>query len=149
MSMQAKDIMTKDPACCAPEATLQEAAKIMAERDCGEIPVLDERGSPIGVVTDRDIALRGVAQGKAADVPVREVMSSPVVTADPETGLEECCHSMEENQIRRLPVVDQSGKCCGMLSQADIARSASEHETAQLVRDISRPTPEPSRVTCC
>lgn len=76
-------------------------------------------------------------------------MSSPVVTTTPEASVEDCCKTLEENQIRRVPVVDESGGCCGMVSQADIAQRASEHEAAEVVREVSRPTQEPSRVGCC
>ena len=147
--MQVQEIMTSNPARCTPGASLKEAAQLMADYDCGEIPVVDDSGRPVGVVTDRDIACRGIAQGKAADAPVSEVMSSPAVTVSPETSLDDCCKTLEDNQIRRVPVVDESGSCCGMVSQADIARNASEHDTAQVVRDISRPTEESSRAGCC
>jgi CBS domain-containing protein len=129
--MQVREIMTENPACCS-----------------GELPVVDERGKPIGVVTDRDIACRGVAQGKRPETAVCEVMSSPVVTATPDTNLEDCCNTLEQNQVRRVPVVDENGSCCGMVSQADIAQYAPEH-VAQIVRDVSRPTAEASRVGCC
>jgi CBS domain-containing protein len=148
--MQVREIMTENPACCSPQTSLQEAAKLMADNDCGELPVLDEQRRPTGVVTDRDITCRAVAQGKdPKQTSVREVMSSPVVTATPETSVEDCCAKMEENQIRRIPVVDASGGCCGMVSQADIAKAAPEHETAEVVREVSRPTKESSRVGCC
>ena len=143
--MQIREIMSENPACCASATSLQDAAKLMADNDCGEIPVLDEQRRPIGVLTDRDIACRGVAQGKAPNTPVNAVMSNPVVTVTPETSLEDCCKMLAENQIRRVPVVDQSGACCGMVSQADIAERAPEHETAQFVRAVSQPTAEPSR----
>lgn len=138
--MQVQEIMTADPACCPPRTTLQDAARLMSDCDCGEIPVVDERCRPIGVVTDRDIACRAVAQGlDPKRTPVSEVMSSPVVTARRDTSLEECCARMEENQIRRIPVVDENGICCGMVSQADIARSAPVHEIAEVIREVSRP----------
>ena len=140
--MQVREIMTDRPACCSPETSMRDAAKLMAECDCGEIPVVDERGHLIGVVTDRDIACRGVSQGKDALTPVREVMSSPAVTAKPDMSLDECCRLLEEKQIRRIPVIDGGGKVCGIVSQADIALNASEHETAELLRDVSRPTAE-------
>ena len=147
--MQVQEIMTSNPACCTADASLKDAAQLMADYDCGEIPVVDDSGRPVGVVTDRDIACRGMAQGKAADTLISEVMSSPAVTVTPETSLDDCCKTLEENQIRRVPVVDESGSCCGMVSQADIARNASEHDTAQVVRDVSRPTEESSRAGCC
>lgn len=147
--MQVREIMTENPACCAPDTSIKEAARLMVQNDCGEIPVTDERGAPVGVVTDRDIACRAVAQGKSLDTPVSEIMSTPAVTATPETTVEDCCATLEENRIRRAPVVDESGSCCGIVAQADIARNAPEHETAEVVRDVSQPTPEPSRAGCC
>ena len=97
--MHVQDIMTQNPTCCGPDATVQAAAKLMMENDCGEIPVLDDNGIPIGVITDRDIACRCVAEGKTNDTRVSDVMSSPVVTVTPATSLADCCAVMEENQI--------------------------------------------------
>jgi len=82
--------MTEKPACCAPDASIRDAARLMVENDCGEIPVTDEAGKPVGVVTDRDIACRAVAAGKSLDTPVREIMSKPVVTVDPDDSVEDC-----------------------------------------------------------
>lgn len=139
--MRVGDIMTKDPACSAPDANLQEVSRMMAEHDCGEIPVLDEQGRLAGVVTDRDIVCRAVAKGKdPSRTTARDVMTSAVITVSEDTSLQECLDLMEEHQIRRVPVVDGSGRCRGMVSQADIARLGSEHDTAELVRDVSRPT---------
>lgn len=150
MQVQVREIMTGNPACCAPETNLEDVARLMADNDCGEIPVLDEQGRPMGVVTDRDIACRAVAEGKDPKrTKAGDIMSTPVVTATPETSVDDCCATMEENQIRRVPVVDESGACCGMVSQADIAMSASERESGELVRDVSQPTKEGSRVGCC
>lgn len=139
--MQVRDIMTENPACCAPETSLEDVARMMADKDCGEIPVLDERGRPLGVVTDRDIACRAVARGKdPGSTAARDVMTGSVITTTPDASLEDCLARMEQNQIRRVPVVDENGVCRGMISQADIARTAPEHETAELVRDVSQPT---------
>lgn len=124
--MQVREITTENPACCSPQTSLQDVAKMMADNDCGEIPVLDEQRRPTGVVTDRDITCRAVAQGKdPKQTAVREVMSNSVVTTTPETSVEDCCATMEEK------------------SQADIARAAPEHETTEVVREISRPTRNP------
>ena len=147
--MQVREIMTEDPACCGPDDSVQEAARLMVQNDCGEVPVVDESGRPVGVITDRDIACRCVAEGKDLDTPVSEVMSAPVVTVTPDTDLDECCAKMEESQVRRIPVVDEEGRCCGIVSQADVARVASERETAELVRDVSEPTKELSKAGCC
>lgn len=143
--MKVREIMTEDPAGCAPETNIRDVAKMMAENDCGEIPVLDERSRPIGVVTDRDIACRIVGQGKDPDrTTARDAMSSPVITVTPEDDVAEAIDKMEENQVRRVPVVDDSGACCGMIAQADIARAASEGDIAELVRDVSQPKDRPA-----
>lgn len=140
--MRVQEVMTANPACCTPDATLQEVARLMAEHDCGEIPVIQNR-KPVGVVTDRDIAIRVVAEGRnPLQMTARDCMSSPVVTVKPSTDLDECCHTMEENQIRRVPVVDDSG-ICGIVSQADIATHASARETAEVVKEISQPNNRP------
>lgn len=137
--MHVRDIMTQNPTCCAPDTSVQAAAKLMMDNDCGEIPVLDDNGIPVGVITDRDIACRCVAEGKAHETRVGDVMSTPVVTVTPTTSIADCCAAMEENQIRRVPVVDDSGKCCGMVSQADIALGSDIQNTGELVRDMSKP----------
>lgn len=138
--MQVQDIMTKNPACCSPRATLQEVAQQMAACDCGEIPVLDEQRRPIGVVTDRDICIRAVAKGRdATQATADEVMSTPVYTVKPQDDLEECRRQMEEHQIRRVPVVDDRGICCGIVAQADIVGHLPAREAGDVVRDISQP----------
>jgi len=139
--MQVKDIMTRDPACCTPDANLQEVARLMVECDCGEIPVVENRQSmkPVGVVTDRDICCRTVAEGKnPLEMTAGDCMSSPCVTVKPEMSVEDCCQVMEENQIRRVLVVDENGACCGIVAQADIARHAPKQETAEVVKEVSR-----------
>lgn len=141
--MKVKEIMSKDPACCTRETSLQDVAVLMVEHDCGEIPVVDNMQSkrPVGVVTDRDITVRTVALGKnPLELRARDCMSSPAVTVTPETSLDDCCNLMEENQLRRVPVVDEAGCCCGIVSQADIAQHASKGEAGELVKDVSRKT---------
>lgn len=138
--MQVSEVMTENPACCSPEASLQDAAKLMKDCDCGEIPVLDEQSKPIGVITDRDICCRAVAEGAdPAQMKVNEAMSTPVITVGREASVEECCQLMDDNQIRRIPVVDDSGACCGIVAQADLARTVSEPEVGHILRDISQP----------
>lgn len=147
--MNVNEIMTKNPACCTKEASVQDVAKLMVEKDCGEIPVVDDEGGLIGVITDRDICCRAVAEGKSADTRVEEVMTQSVVTVTPDTAVDDCCTTMEQNQVRRVPVIDDDGKCCGMVSQADIARSGSDTKTAELVEEISQPTEEKQSAGCC
>ena len=138
--MKVKDIMTSDPACCTPDTGLKDVARMMVENDCGEIPIVESEESqrPIGVITDRDIACRAVARGlNPLDLTAKDCMTSPCVTVTPETSVEECCQTMEEHQIRRVPVVDASGACCGIVAQADIARNASKRDTAEVVKEVS------------
>ncbi len=111
---------------------------MMMEHDCGEIPVCDQEDKPIGAITDRDITCRTVAQGKnPLEMTAGDVMSSPCVTVTEETSLEECCDVMEDHQIRRVPVLDRQGRCCGIVAQADVARRAEGVQTVELVREVS------------
>ena len=138
--MNAKDLMSSDIACCTVDSTLQEAARLMLEHDCGAIPVVDEMGQPVGVITDRDITCRTVAQGiNPLDQKAGDVMTSPVDTVSEHTSLEDCCEIMERDQIRRVVVVDRQGKCCGIVAQADIARYADEQHTAEVLQEVSQP----------
>jgi CBS domain-containing protein len=140
--MQVREIMTREPAFCTPETKLQDVARLMVDQDCGEIPVVDTKNSrkPVGVVTDRDITTRVVALGKnPSDLAARDCMSKPVVTVTPETEVERCCQVLEQHQVRRVPVIDERGQLCGIVSQADIAKHAPGRETAEVVRSISQP----------
>ena len=141
--MQVKDLMTPDPTCCTPDTTLQRVAELMVEHDCGEIPVVDNVASmlPVGVITDRDITCRTVAKGlNPLTLTVSDCMTAPCVTVTPDTSLAECCRILEENQIRRVPVVDASGACCGIVALADIAQHAKRRETAEVVKEVSEPS---------
>jgi CBS domain-containing protein len=141
--MHVKELMSPDPACCTPDTNLQEVARLMCDYDCGEIPVVDDRNHMrvVGVVTDRDITCRSVAKGmNPLDMTAESCMSSPVVTVTPETSVDECCRLMEEHQIRRMPVVDPDRRCLGIVSQADVARSAAPMQTAEVVAQVSRPS---------
>lgn len=147
--MDARQIMTKEPACCTPEQSVRDAAILMVEQNCGQIPVVDQDNVLVGVLTDRDIACRCVAEGLSADTKVSEVMTKSPICVSPDDSLDDCCKKMEDNQIRRLPVVDDSGKCCGMLSQADIATNAELKDTGDLVREVSQPSKESVKAGCC
>ena len=134
--------MTPSPQCCAGETLLNEVANLMLEADCGEIPVTDASKRVIGVVTDRDIVIRVVAKGKnPSAVTAAECMSEPVVVVKKDATLADVISVMEENQIRRVPVVDASGALCGIISQADIAHAADETETGEMVREVSKDSP--------
>lgn len=140
--MQVREIMTTNPACCTADASLEEVAKAMVEHDCGEIPIVRSSSdkSLLGVVTDRDIVCRLVAQGRnPVDEAAEACMSSPVVSVQESMAVEDCAKLMEDKQIRRVPVVNGGGMVCGIVSQADIAKNASRKITADLVKDVSQP----------
>ena len=139
MHKQARHIMTRDPACCLPETTLNDVAKMMVQYDCGEIPVVDRDEQLIGVVTDRDIVSRVVASGKnPLTYTAGSCMTQPAVSIAEGASVEEVVSTMEKHQIRRVPVVDQRGHCSGIIAQADIARAGTEREVAELVREVSQ-----------
>ena len=140
--MQVKEIMTADPACCTADTPVPAIAKMMVENDCGEIPVVDDKASkvPVGVITDRDIVCRLVAKGiNPAGAIASECMSKPAVTVTPDMSIEDCCRVMEEKQIRRVPVVDESGSCCGIVALADLARTR-KNIAGEVVEEVSEPT---------
>ena len=139
MSKIAREIMTPAPQCCSGETTLNEVANLMVEADCGEIPVVDGENRLIGVITDRDIVCRAVAKGKnPSAVTASECMSEPVVCVNEDTSLDDVMAVMEENQIRRVPVVDADGCCSGIISQADIAMTARDNKVGELLREVSK-----------
>ncbi len=118
----------------------------MVQNDCGEIPVVDASNQLIGVVTDRDIVCRVVAQGKNPIAHVAEsCMSQPVITVRADSPLDAVVATMEKHQIRRVPVVDERGCCAGIIAQADVARVGREPAVAGLVREVSRDSGQESR----
>ena len=139
--MLTKEIMTKNPACCTADSSLQDVAKMMIDNDCGCIPVVEDAKSkkPVGMITDRDIVVRTVAAGKnPLDLTASDAMSKTPIVAKDNSTVEECCNLMEKNKVRRIAVVDADGACCGMVSQADIAINASEAKTAEVVQKVSK-----------
>ena len=147
--MQVKDIMMPDPACCTPDSTLQRAAEMMVENDCGEIPVVENSTGmlPVGVITDRDIICRTVAKGlNPLEMTVSDSMSKPCITVTPDMSFDDCSRIMKENQIRRVVVVNASGACVGIVALADIAKHAEKSDTAELVKEISEPSASASAV---
>ena len=138
--MELDTVMTANPATCRPDTPLRQVATMMLENDCGMIPVVDEAGAPLGVVTDRDIAVRAVAAGKdVTRCSAGDYMTSPVRSVPMDTSLADVCAAMESAQVRRLPVVDGDGRLCGVVAQADIALNANRERTAEVVREVSKP----------
>lgn len=149
--MKAREIMTERPACCTPEDTIESAARLMEQHDCGCIPVVRATSdqSVVGVVTDRDIALRGFGQGRGRETRVQEVMTASPVCCGTQAELRDVEDVMSDRQIRRVIVVDDAGCCVGIVAQADLARAAEDHrgltdaEVGRLVEKISEPAREP------
>ena len=140
-----RDVMTADVEVCTPQTELYYVARMMAERDVGAIPVVESTDTmkPVGIITDRDIVVRALAKRQDPnDLRCGDCMTSDPLTVSADTSLSDCLDRMEERQVRRMIVVDESGRCCGIVAQADIARKAPEGETAELVRDISQPGAE-------
>jgi CBS domain-containing protein len=118
---------------------LNEVAQLMRQRNCGEIAVIDRSGYCVGVITDRDIVCRIVADDKNPMAhTAMEAMSQPVITVRGSATIDDVVSTMERHQIRRVPVVDDEGYCSGIIAQADVARTAGEHDVAELVREVSR-----------
>ena len=139
MAKSVKEVMTSNPVGVEPASSLVEAARMMRDEDTGIVPVL-EGGTLVGTVTDRDIVVRAVADGKdAQSTTVREVVSSDVVTIDPQQNLDEALRLMAKHQVRRLPVVEEDGRLVGIVSQADVARESDDKRTGELVEEISQP----------
>lgn len=138
--MRATEIMTPDPACCTPDTPLSKVAKLMIDNDCGEIPIVESEQSRklVGVVTDRDIVVRAVSTNKSADSAVSDIMTRDVVSVREDAELHECMAKMEDNQIRRIPVLDDRGRITGIIAQADIALHAGKTKTGEVVHDVSR-----------
>lgn len=132
-------VMTPNPAACTINTPVRDIARMMLENDCGQIPVVDDQSRPLGVVTDRDIALRVVANGGGAMSTAGDVMTSPAQSVRADSSLKDCVCIMEEAQVRRVPVVDASGKLTGMVALADIALAGKHKATAEIVSQVSQP----------
>ena len=137
------DLMTKEPVCCLPTDTAARAAQLMKDADVGPIPVVENEQSKrlVGIVTDRDLALKVVAEGRDPNAAkVEEVMTREPLTCRPEDDARKAVDLMAERQLRRIPVVDEGGKIVGIVAQADVAIKAETPEkTATVVEEISRP----------
>jgi CBS domain-containing protein len=137
MADQIREVMTSDPACVESSSTAREAASLMKDRDVGAIVVTDG-GEAKGIVTDRDIAVRAVAEGKnPSDTQVQEICTSDPTTLGPDDSVEDAAKAMRENNIRRLPVVD-GGKPVGIVSLGDVSQQRDAGET---LADISAAAP--------
>ena len=148
--MKIKNVMTKDPKCCVPSDTAQRAAIIMRDEKAGVVPVIENEQSRklLGIVTDRDLCMNIVAEGRdARTVQVQECMTTAVVSALPQDALEKATELMRDNQIRRIPVIDEQRRLVGIVSLADVVERASVKtvETHETLKTVSAPTDEPSK----
>lgn len=135
------DVMTKNPICCLPSDLAAKAARLMKSENIGSVPVIESEQSRnlVGIVTDRDLALKIIAEGRPATTTVDEVMTREVVTCHSNDSLQKALDAMSEHQLRRIPVVDDDYKIVGIIAQADVAtRAGQPAKTAEVVKEISQ-----------
>lgn len=141
--MNVEKIMETEVEVCTPEMSIRDCANLMLSADCGQIPVVASQESRklVGLITDRDIVCRVVAQGiDSKEAKVEKYMTKKACTVKPQDTLECALKIMGEKQVRRLPVVDEDMNCIGIVSQSDISTYGEKEETGELVRKISQPT---------
>ncbi len=140
MAKKAQDIMTRHPQTVTPDTPVQQAAQLMKTEDTGVLPVVESQGSkrPVGVITDRDITLRVVAEGRTS-ATVREAMTANVRTAKASDDLKDVMQVMADEQVRRIPVVDDRGELVGIISQADLVLEADDKQAERTIEAISQP----------
>jgi CBS domain-containing protein len=136
--MKVSEVMTRDVETVRADQTAQEAANFMLRADAGSIPVI-EGDRLIGMITDRDIAVRGVATGNGPDTPVRELMSDDLIVARDDDDVEEVATKMSKAQVRRLPVIDREEKLCGIVSLGDLARETDDECAHEALEGVSQP----------
>ena len=138
MGKQIRELMTPNPRTVSADSPVVEAARVMRDEDVGIAPIV-EGERLVGTITDRDITIRVVAEGKdPQSTNVRDVASTQLVTIDPQQDLDEAVRLMAQHQVRRLPVVEEDGKLVGVVAQADIAREGQDSKTGQVVEEISK-----------
>ena len=138
MGKTISDVMTQNPSTIESNQTIVDAAKLMKTEDVGLVPIVEGQ-KLIGTITDRDIAIKVVAEGKdPQSIKVQEIASTNLVTVDPHQDLDEALRLMARHQVRRLPVVEEDGKIVGVVAQADVAEHASDQQTGELVEEISK-----------
>jgi CBS domain-containing protein len=136
--MKVSEVMTRDVRTVRPDQTAKEAATFMLDEDAGSMPVSDG-DRLIGMITDRDIAVRGVAQGYGPDTPISELMTDDIVCAREDDDIEEIATKMSRAQVRRVPVLDSNDRLCGIVSLGDLSREADEDCAEQALQGVSAP----------
>ena len=142
--MKVNEVMTRDVKLVSPEQSICDAAKMMAECDAGALPV-GEGDRLVGVVTDRDIAIRAVAEDKGPDTPVAEVMTKQVLYCFEDESVDHVAQNMGEQQVRRLPVLNREKRLVGIVSIGDLSRNAKPNTAGKAVAAISQPGGEHSQ----
>jgi CBS domain-containing protein len=140
--MHVRDIMSKDVACCTPDTSLPDVARLMAQYDCGSLPVVGNHGHKtlIGMITDRDIVCRTIAQNRdPMHLTAGDCMTPQVIAVSPDDDVAAAADRMREYQVRRIPVRDAEGHCCGIVAQADVAKMTPKDTVAAVVRAVSQP----------
>lgn len=138
MAKSVRELMTRNPCSIEADKSVTYAAKMLRDEDVGLAPIVDG-DRLVGTLTDRDIAIRVVAEGKdPGSTKVKEVASINLVTVDPQLDLEEALKLMAKHQVRRLPVIEEGGRLVGLVAQADIARNGDEKQTGRVVEGISQ-----------
>jgi CBS domain-containing protein len=136
--MKVSEVMTREVQTVRPDQPVQDAASFMLSNDAGSIPVTDG-DRLIGMITDRDIAVRGIAKGYGPDTPVRELMTDDIICARIDDDVEEAASRMSEAQVRRLPVIDEDERLCGIVSLGDLSREADDDTAAEALEGVSQP----------
>ena len=140
--MNCRDLMTENPSCCVPGDSVATAAQIMKREDVGPVLVVSDHAQKrlVGIVTDRDLALKVVAEGRDPhSTRIDEVMSANPVTCNENSDASEAVRLMADHQVRRIPIVDSSQRLVGIIAQADVARYADEEQVGEMVEEISQP----------
>ena len=138
MTKNIRDVMTSNPTGIESSSPVAEAAQLMKAQDIGSVPIL-ESGRLVGMLTDRDIVVRVVAEGKdPQSTTAGDIASRDVITIDPQQELDEALRLMAQHQVRRLPVVEEDGRLVGILAQADVASEGDDTSTGQMVEQISQ-----------
>ena len=136
--MKVSDVMTRDVKTVSPDQSAREAASFMLQADAGAIPVTDG-DRLIGMITDRDIAVRGIAEGRGPDTPVRELMTEEIISVRIDDDCDDVASRMSEEQVRRLPVVDENDRLCGIVSLGDLAREGASDTAEEALEGVSEP----------
>jgi CBS domain-containing protein len=136
--MKVSEVMTSDVQTVTPDQSAREAASFMLRAEAGSIPVT-EGDRVIGMITDRDIAVRGVAEGRGPDTPVRDLMSDDIICARQDDDVHDIAQRMSKEQVRRLPVLDENDRLCGIVSLGDLARESRGEAAQEALEGVSQP----------